>query len=65
MCNDLGRPALVVAAALGAIAVWWERDRPGPLTDLLDETFDHLAQGLTGPRAADAAVHVSQLHRAG
>ena len=46
-------PALVVSTALGAIrvaiAVWTERDRPGPLTDLLDEAFDHLTHGLTGP----------------
>jgi AcrR family transcriptional regulator len=49
-------PALVVAAALGAvrvaIAVWHERDRPGPLADLLDEAFDHLGDGLRGRRLA-------------
>jgi AcrR family transcriptional regulator len=53
-------PALVVAATLGAvrvaIAVWYERDRPGPLTDVLDETFDHLTRGLVGP---DPAASVS------
>lgn len=58
-------PALVVSAALGAIrvaiAVWWERDRPGPLTDLLDETFDHLQQGLGGPHAAGASSQLSAI----
>ena len=42
-----------MSTALGAIrvaiAVWTERDRPGRLTDLLDEAFDHLTHGLTGP----------------
>jgi hypothetical protein len=32
--------------------VWHARDRPGPLTELLDEAFDHLAQGLRAPQAA-------------
>jgi AcrR family transcriptional regulator len=48
-------PALVVAAALAVIrtvmAVWWERDRPGPIADFLDEAFDHLAEGLNSPLA--------------
>jgi AcrR family transcriptional regulator len=59
-------PALVVAAALGAIrvaiAVWHERDRPGPLTDLLDETFDHLVQGLSEPHAADRSSELSAIY---
>jgi AcrR family transcriptional regulator len=46
-------PALVVAAALGAvrvgITVWHERARPGPITDLLNETFDDLSRGLDRP----------------
>jgi AcrR family transcriptional regulator len=49
-------PALVVAAALGAVRVaitaWHERDRPGPIADLLNETFDELSRGLHGPRPA-------------
>jgi AcrR family transcriptional regulator len=55
-------PALVVAAALGAIrvaiATWQERDHPGPLTDLLDETFDHLSQGLHIPHPVAAATRL-------
>jgi AcrR family transcriptional regulator len=47
-------PALVVAAALGAVRVaifvWHERARPGRLTDLLAEGFDHLDEGLDRPR---------------
>jgi AcrR family transcriptional regulator len=50
-------PALVVSTALGAIrvamAVWQERNRPGPLADLLDETFDHLTKGLGRPLTVD------------
>jgi AcrR family transcriptional regulator len=50
-------PALVVSAALGAIrvsmTVWQERDRPGSLTDLFDEAFDHLARGLELAGSAD------------
>jgi AcrR family transcriptional regulator len=46
-------PALVVAAALGAIRVaigaWTERSRPGPLAAHLDESFALLATGLTTP----------------
>jgi len=46
-------PALVVAAALAAVrvalAVWNERSEPGPLTDVLDEVFDHLTCGLDPP----------------
>lgn len=56
-------PALVVATALGAIrvaiAVWHERDRPGPLTDLLDEAFGHLKHGLARPFTADSAASLS------
>jgi AcrR family transcriptional regulator len=59
-------PALVVAAALGAIrvaiGVWHERDRPRRLTELLDEAFDHLTQGLSGPHAADAPGQLSAIH---
>jgi AcrR family transcriptional regulator len=48
-------PALVVAAALGAvrvaITVWHERARPGPITDLLNGTFDELGRGLDRPGA--------------
>jgi len=55
-------PALVVAASLGAIrsaiAVWRERDRPAPLAELIDEGFDHLRQGLTGPPTPDPAATV-------
>jgi AcrR family transcriptional regulator len=47
-------PALVVAATLAAIRVaigaWTERERPGPLADVLGEAFDHLAAGLPAPR---------------
>jgi AcrR family transcriptional regulator len=43
-------PALVVAAALGAIrvalAVWIEQQQSQPLVALLDEAFDHLSYGL-------------------
>jgi hypothetical protein len=54
-------PALVVAAALGAvrvsITVWHDRSRPGPMTDLLNETFDDLRRGLDRPGAgAELAV---------
>ena len=46
-------PALVVAAALGAIrvaiATWTTRARPGSLTDHLDATFAQLAAGLPDP----------------
>jgi AcrR family transcriptional regulator len=59
-------PALVVAAALGAIrvtvAVWHERARPGPLAELLDETFDFLTRGLGDPGAAEAAGQLSAIH---
>jgi hypothetical protein len=44
-------PLLVVTTAIGAMrlatAVWQERPRPGTLSDLVDETFDALAHGLT------------------
>ena len=56
-------PALVVAAALAAvrvaITVWHERARPGPISDLLNETFDQLSHGLDRPGAAAelAAAH--------
>ncbi|HEY8523612.1 MAG TPA: TetR/AcrR family transcriptional regulator [Acidimicrobiales bacterium] len=56
-------PALAVATALGAIrvaiAVWYERDRPGPLADVLDEAFEHLTHGLTDPLAADSGASLS------
>jgi AcrR family transcriptional regulator len=56
-------PALIVAAALGAtrvaITVWHERARPGPLTDLLDEAFDHLTRGLDHPTPTRATAHLS------
>jgi AcrR family transcriptional regulator len=56
-------PALVVSTALGAIrvamAVWQERNRPGPLTDLLDEAFDHLTKGLGRPLAVDRTDRLS------
>ena len=46
-------PMLAASAALGAIRVamsaWQERNRPGPLVDLLDETFTLLARGLPSP----------------
>jgi len=46
-------PALVVAAALGAIRVaigaWTSRSRPGPLATHLDDAFAHLAAGLPAP----------------
>lgn len=48
-------PALVVAAALGAIRVaigaWTSRARPGPLAEQLDEAFALLATGLPAPLA--------------
>jgi hypothetical protein len=44
-------PLLAVTTAIGAMrvatAVWQERPRPGTLSDLVDETFDALAHGLT------------------
>jgi AcrR family transcriptional regulator len=56
-------PALVVSTALGAIrvamAVWQERNRPGPLTDLLDEAFDHLTKGLGRPLPVDRTDRLS------
>jgi AcrR family transcriptional regulator len=49
-------PALVVAAALSAvrvaITVWHEQARPGPIADLLNETFGELSRGLDRPGAA-------------
>ena len=46
-------PMLAAATALIAIrvamAVWQERDRRGPLADLLDESFTLLARGLPSP----------------
>jgi AcrR family transcriptional regulator len=46
-------PMLAASAALSAIRVamsaWQERDRRGPLVDLLDETFTLLALGLPSP----------------
>ncbi|HZM38192.1 MAG TPA: TetR family transcriptional regulator [Acidimicrobiales bacterium] len=46
-------PLLAASTALSAIRVamsaWQERDRPGPLVDLLDETFALLARGLPSP----------------
>jgi len=46
-------PMLAASAALSAIRVamsaWQERNRPGPLVDLLDETFTLLARGLPSP----------------
>lgn len=49
-------PALVVAAAIGAlkvgVTVWQERGRPGPLAEVIDGAFDQLATGLTLPAPA-------------
>lgn len=49
-------PALVVAAATGAlkvgIAVWQERGRTDPLADIIDEAFAQLAAGFALPMAA-------------
>jgi AcrR family transcriptional regulator len=49
-------PMLAASTALSAIRVamsaWQERDRPGPLADLLDETFTLLARGLPTPALA-------------
>jgi len=49
-------PTLAASTALSAIRValtaWEERDRPGPLADLLDETFTLLARGLPSPALA-------------
>lgn len=43
-------PALVVAAAIGAlkvgVTVWQERGRQGPLAEVIDGAFDRLATGL-------------------
>jgi AcrR family transcriptional regulator len=51
-------PALVVAAAVGAlrvgITVWQDRGRPGALAASVDEAFDQLAVGL-GDRSPVAA----------
>jgi len=51
-------PAVVVAAAMGAvraaIGVWREREHPPPLAELLDEAFDRLAEGPTGPEPTSA-----------
>jgi AcrR family transcriptional regulator len=53
-------PAVVVAAALGAvrvaITVWHERAGPGRLTELLDEGFDHLVHGFDQPRPSFPVV---------
>lgn len=54
-------PALVVAAAVGAlrvgIAVWQDRGRPGALAAAVNEAFDQLAAGLAdrSPVAASPA----------
>jgi AcrR family transcriptional regulator len=49
-------PMLAAATALIAIrvamAAWQERDRRGPLADLLDESFTLLARGLPSPALA-------------
>jgi AcrR family transcriptional regulator len=49
-------PMLAAATALSAVrvavAAWQERDRPGPLADVLDETFTLLARGLPSPALA-------------
>jgi AcrR family transcriptional regulator len=52
-------PALVVAAAVGALkvglAVWQERDRSEPLADVIDEEFAQLAAGFALPIPAGVA----------
>ena len=54
-------PALVVAAAVGAlrvgITVWQDRGRPGALAEAVNEAFDQLAAGLAdrAPVAASPA----------
>jgi AcrR family transcriptional regulator len=58
---DLDRdpyPALVVAAAIGALkvglSVWQERGRTEPLVDVIDEGFGHIERGLGLPTPAAA-----------
>ena len=52
-------PALVVAAAIGAlkvgVSVWQERGRTEPLADILDEAFRHIEHGLALPRPVAVA----------
>jgi AcrR family transcriptional regulator len=52
-------PALVVAAAIGAlkvgVSVWQERGRTEPLADILDEAFRHIEHGMALPRTVAAA----------
>jgi AcrR family transcriptional regulator len=53
-------PALVVAAAIGALkvglSVWQERGRTGPLADVIDEAFAQLAAGFALPIPAVATA---------
>jgi AcrR family transcriptional regulator len=62
---DAGRdpyPALVVAAAIGALrvatAVWHERGRTLPLAVVVDEAFDQLATGFAAVADAPATTAV-------
>jgi AcrR family transcriptional regulator len=53
-------PALVVAAAMGALkvglSVWQERGRAGRLVDVIDEGFRHIERGLGLPAPATASA---------